>query len=393
MLTSRQPTSRSRLSATAALSASAALLAAFSAPAQVEAAYNLTKNYEGGSSTFFGGWEFYNHWDNLTNGDVDYIGPSDSVSLAYTNDAGHTILKVDNTTTVTYPNKRKSVRIESRETFPIGSMWIYDLYHVPYGCSVWPSAWSSAPNWPQGGEIDTFEGVNQQQKNRMALHTADGCTAPASSSSNPYSGNLTYGNCFAYANSNSGCGVEEPSANSYGEAFAANGGGMYVTEMARDGVKIWFFERANIPADLSNVSATPDPSSWPEPSMSVAASSCEIPNYFAPQHLVFTITLCGDWAGNAAVLNQTGCPLTRETCYVNYVLSSSNYDQAYFEIASVRVYFDPNKAANSSDAAMVGFPSDQVINGQETSGAAAAASVVKGVVATAVLAVAGWTLA
>lgn len=38
-------------------------------------------------------------------------------------------------------------------------------------CSVWPAWWSQAQDWPQGGEIDTFEGVNQVTMNQMALHT------------------------------------------------------------------------------------------------------------------------------------------------------------------------------------------------------------------------------
>lgn len=39
------------------------------------------------------------------------------------------------------------------------------------GCSVWGAWWSSAPNWPESGEIDTFEGVNLVKTNQMALHT------------------------------------------------------------------------------------------------------------------------------------------------------------------------------------------------------------------------------
>ena len=39
------------------------------------------------------------------------------------------------------------------------------------GLSVWPAWWSQAPNWPLGGEIDTFEGVNMATRNQMSLHT------------------------------------------------------------------------------------------------------------------------------------------------------------------------------------------------------------------------------
>jgi hypothetical protein len=30
---------------------------------------------------------------------------------------------------------------------------------------------SQAPVWPQGGEIDTFEGINTNTQNQMSLHT------------------------------------------------------------------------------------------------------------------------------------------------------------------------------------------------------------------------------
>ncbi|GAA6036452.1 hypothetical protein JCM8097_003514 [Rhodosporidiobolus ruineniae] len=392
---SRQaPSSRSRTSSRLASLSRTATLAALvllaAAPAPAEAAYSLTKAYQG--SDFFDGWSFYGTYDNLTNGDVDYVSASNRKDLAYINGAGNAIVKVDNTTAVIYPNKRRSVRIETKETYPIGSLWVYDMLHLPYGCSVWPSAWSSAPNWPQGGEIDTFEGVNQQQVNRMALHTADGCSVSNSTTSAAYTGELEFGNCYVYSSANSGCGITERNENSYGESFATNGGGVWVTELAKDGVRIWFFPRASVPDDISNSSAVPDPSSWPSPSAFYPSSSCEISNFFAPQHLVLTITLCGDWAGNTNVLNQTGCALTTDMCYTSYVLTSSNYDNAYFEIPSIRVYHNPDLAANSSAAALVGFPSNIAVAGQKNPTSGARRSGIAAAFGAAVLAVGAWTL-
>lgn len=46
-------------------------------------------------------------------------------------------------------------------------MWVFDANHVPYGCSVWPSMWATTKTWPQGGEIDTFEGVNLIETNQV----------------------------------------------------------------------------------------------------------------------------------------------------------------------------------------------------------------------------------
>lgn len=83
---------------------------------------------------------------------------------------------MDNSSTVEYNYKRDSVKLLSDATYDIGSVWVLDALHVPYGCSVWPGFWSygAGETWPGGGEIDTFEGVNNQGVNQMALHTEDG---------------------------------------------------------------------------------------------------------------------------------------------------------------------------------------------------------------------------
>lgn len=91
--------------------------------------------------------------------------------------------------------------------------------------------------------------------------------------------------------------MTDPRTNSYGAPFAAAGGGVWVTELATTGVNIWFFSRADVPSDLlhTNTSAVPDPAGWGLPVASYGSSSCDVDNYFAAQHLVIDITLCGDW--------------------------------------------------------------------------------------------------
>ncbi|BGP26757.1 glycoside hydrolase family 16 protein [Rhodotorula toruloides] len=340
--TQRRVTSRTAPSTFAAL---AAILAIARLP-RAGAAYTPLKTYSG--SSFFDSWNFYGHYDNLTNGDIDFVNRTDSSDLAYINGAGNAIIKMDNTSTVLYPNKRRSVRIQSQDTYPIGSLWIFDFLHVPYGCSVWPAAWSQATVWPQGGEIDTFEGVNLVQHNQYALHTTNGCSISNSSSSN-FTGTLTYGNCDTSANANSGCTILDPRTSSYGAAFASNGGGVYATEFSKNGISVWFFPRANVPSDLSSNSSAPNPTGWGEPVARYGGSSCDVPTFFAPQHLIIDITACGDWAGH--VTNTTGCPLTTNLCYTSFVLNSSNYDTAYFEIPSIRVFSNADLAANSSASA------------------------------------------
>ncbi|KAH9066128.1 concanavalin A-like lectin/glucanase domain-containing protein [Lactarius deliciosus] len=313
--------------------------------------YTLIKEYAG--TKFFDDWDFFGNIDNLTHGDATFVNASQAASrrLAFVNSAGNAIMKVDNTTVVPLNSKRDTVRITSKDLFPVGSVWIADMLHVPFGCSVWPAFWSSAPVWPTGGEIDTFEGVNMVLNAQMALHTDPGCTLvnPTQTSSL-----ITSTDC-SVANQNLGCVVKNPDPKSYGAAFAAAGGGMFVTELASTGISIWFFSRANVPSSLLKNSTVVDTSTFGVPVANYPAGGCNIDKFFQPQNLIFDITLCGDFgehivptvAGTPAQLTSTCAAGNPEifpqtcsgSCYKDFVIGPpSNYDNAYFEVRSVRVF-------------------------------------------------------
>lgn len=70
------------------------------------------------------------------------------------------MLRVD-TSDQNAANGRQSVRITSKDTWDNG-LFIFDVIHTPYGCATWPALWlSDVPNWPEHGEIDVMENVNQ----------------------------------------------------------------------------------------------------------------------------------------------------------------------------------------------------------------------------------------
>lgn len=75
---------------------------------------------------------------------------------------------------------------------------------------------------------------------------------------------------------------------------------MYATQLSDEAISIWFFSRADVPADLANASATPDPSSWGTPSAYYPNSGCDLEKYFQPQKIIIDITLCGDWVSGGA---------------------------------------------------------------------------------------------
>jgi len=64
-----------------------------------------------------------------------FVNASQAASqrLAFVNPVGNAIMKVDNTTTIPLGSKRDTVRIESKDRFAVGSVWIADMLHVPFG--------------------------------------------------------------------------------------------------------------------------------------------------------------------------------------------------------------------------------------------------------------------
>ncbi|WWC59856.1 uncharacterized protein I303_102418 [Kwoniella dejecticola CBS 10117] len=314
----------------------------------------LVRSYEG--SSFFDRWDYYGSYDNTTNGDAIFANKSvadGSPELTYVTSSNTAIIKVDNSSTVAYNEKRNTIKITSQDSYEVGSVWVLDAVHLPYGCSVWPAFWSygKGATWPQQGEIDTIEGVNMGWSNQMALHTEDGCAITTSSSA--YSGTVNDTSCYYSDNDNSGCGITDTNYNSYGSAFASNGGGVFVTSLSTEGISIWFFSRSDIPTAISGADSSIDTSSLGTPSASYSNEGCEISKFFGAQSLVFDITLCGDWAGQSSILASTGCSALTgtNTCYSTYVLDASNYDTAYFEINSLKVYSNSSSSSNSTSSA------------------------------------------
>ncbi|KIJ54481.1 glycoside hydrolase family 16 protein [Sphaerobolus stellatus SS14] len=315
--------------------------------------YTLNKQYAGPG--FFDDWSFFGNFDNLTNGNANYVSKpvGTEKQLTYVNDVGNAIIKVDNTTKLT-GGFRNTVRIQTNALHGAGSLWVADMLHVPYGCSVWPAWWSAAPNWPASGEIDTFEYVNAMPNAQMALHTLPGCKLDTTSKNN-FTGLANSTDCSFEFNSNQGCVIQNVNKTGYGAGFAQAGGGMFVTEFATTGVSIWFFTRSQVPATLMNQTGDINITALGTPLANFPSTTCDI-SFIQPQHLTLNIDLCGDFAGNTEIFAQT----CSGNCYADYVLGPpSVYDNAYFEIKSIRTYNDPSipsaiftpVAGNASQAA------------------------------------------
>jgi len=269
-------------------------------------------------------------------GDVWWLDRASASELAYVNEKNRAIIKVDNVANVPFNEKRNSIRITSQDFYGVGSLWIIDLTHLPYGCSVWPAFWSKGPHWPDNGEIDIIEGVNLMGANQYALHTLPGCRQPQGVLQTGAPGQTD-------CSQPSGCLVTETKPNSYGETFAAAGGGVWAAQFDVAGIFIWFWSRPNLPPSILQATSTSsiDISEWGPPSASFPAPACDISRFFSAQQLVIDITLCGVWASLPSVYNPQcfgSGPTGR--CYDDNVVGpgSPKYDDAYFEIDYVRAY-------------------------------------------------------
>ncbi|KAK0239520.1 glycoside hydrolase family 16 protein [Armillaria nabsnona] len=312
-----------------------------SALATASSPYTLVEDHNG--TDFFNGWTFWTTSD-PTNGIVEYVNESTGISngLVEVNSDGHAIMRVETTGTVS--ENRQSIRITTESTYT-KVLVIMDSVHIPTGCGTWPAWWSNGPNWPVGGEIDITEGINDYTNNQATLHTNSGCSLP---SINAASLNITGAavggtNCAANETGNAGCGFRSASDVSFGAAFNGNGGGVYAMKWDDDGIEVYFWTSDSVPSDVD--AGTPVPDGWGVPMANWPSSTCNSTQYFYDHSFIFDTTLCGDWAGTA--WNSSGTPgqdqscATRtgySTCEAFVRASGASFDEAYWEIKSVKFY-------------------------------------------------------
>ncbi|EJD00485.1 uncharacterized protein FOMMEDRAFT_159189 [Fomitiporia mediterranea MF3/22] len=310
----------------------------------VNAAFQLVQSHSG--ANFLNNWTFATGTDFLDNvGDVVWQSEEQAQQeqLTFLNAAGNFVIKVDNTTDARGNSSygRNSVKMNSTYTISSGNLVLFDAFHIPYGCSVWPSFWTRGASWPDDGEIDIVEAVNMVTENSISLHTLNGCKHPdASASGGIETGNLISTDCFNQTNFNQGCIVDVPGP-SYGAAFAQSGGGIYALNWNSSGIFIWFFQRGSIPSDLPTDS--PNPDGWGLPTAAYPVSNCDFNTFIKPQKLILEIDICGDFAGLPNVYSQTCSGLCTDLVQI-----PSNYDNAYFEIGSIKVFQQTNGSSTTA---------------------------------------------
>jgi len=285
--------------------------------------YGNEQNWKGWG--FFDQFNFFNGAD-PTHGFVQYVDKATAQSggLINVTSSGQIYIGVDNQNKA--PSGRQSVRIESKNTIK-NNLMILDLAHMPGSiCGSWPAFWTYGPNWPNSGEIDIIEGVNQETRNSVTLHTKTGCTMAAA---RDMSGTVKSTNCDANINGNAGCGVLLSKDNSYGDSFNKQTGGVYAMERTDTFIKVWYFPRSSVPADT--LSGSPNPCGWGQPDAVFPLGASCGSDFFGGQNIIFNIAFCGDWAG--AVFNP-GCS---GSCTDFVANNPQAFRESYWLINSLRV--------------------------------------------------------
>lgn len=328
--------------------------------------YALTHDYSG--PNFFNNFQFYSDPD-PSNGHVKYVDlfTANSTGLAgflpslSGNDPSSSppvFLGVDSTTITTANSSgRPSTRLSSLQTFN-HALLLLDIAHMPAPvCGVWPALWllgSSAP-WPYAGEIDILENVNDASVNKYTLHTDKGISTMNHTGFH-MKGTLLTAGCDVNAPgqaTNMGCSVlDYPSVRSYGEAFNENGGGVFAVLIDGLGVRIWFFERGAIPADI--VAGMPSPPTCRDclSTADASASAWGLPNarfdgldneagafdaHFRDLRIVVNTGFCGDWAGGAWNQSET-CRALALTCEEFVSANPGAFEDVWWGINSIKVF-------------------------------------------------------
>jgi hypothetical protein len=199
------------------------------------------------------------------------------------------------------------------------------------------------------GEIDVIEGVNSNSFNTMTLHTDPGCSID---STGGFSGTVKTANCAINAPgqaNNAGCGIQASGADTYGGGFNSAGGGVYAIDWTAQAISIYYFPGSAVPSDIT--AGTPDPDTWPMP-LAQFEGACNIGSIFQNHSIIFDMTFCGQWAGQASVWDSDPvCSQKASTCQSYVGSNPADFADTYWQVNSLKVYQDngaPSPASPSS---------------------------------------------
>jgi len=281
--------------------------------------------------SFFDQFDFFTAAD-PTHGYINYVDQPTCEAAGIINSTATQVFMSPDLRTVNQNKPRDSVRLTSKSSFN-GGLFILDVAHSPAGCATWPAFWLVGAQWPTHGEIDIIEGVNVNTQVVSTLHTDDGCTQ-AGVDKSKFTGTSTSPNCYINApgqGTNQGCGIQGAEG-SYGAGLNSAGGGVFATEWTDEYIRIFFWPRAQIPADV--LAGKPVPDSWGNPYAYFGLGQACPSTHFSNMSIVFDLVLCGDWAGN--VFSCAGNGMQACKSYVDN--NPDKLTEAYWLVNSLKTY-------------------------------------------------------
>jgi len=316
--------------------------------------YTLDPSDNISGANFFDFWYFNANVD-PTAGYVDYQTRANAQSkglIGYNTQKARAFVGVDSTTNLvgSTARGRASVRLESRKQYTKG-MFIADLYHMPEeACGVWPAFWTvnAYDNYPQWGEIDILENINEQTVALNVLHTAPGYTIAGNNGATRLTDTVDTYNCSDKATKSpygtqslgQGCAARNTAAGAYGKAFNAQGGGVVVMEWSSNFIKMWNFPPNKVPQTIKD--GAPDASTFGTPAFTTEGGTGTTAGFFKDHQIIFDTTFCGNYAGQDYFWQQTSCYKANPTKYAkcaDYVAANpAAFANAYWIINSVKVY-------------------------------------------------------
>ncbi|KAK5159536.1 hypothetical protein LTS14_002678 [Recurvomyces mirabilis] len=321
---------------------------------------NTASSTPSGSYSLIADWSGANFFDNFaaftgadpTNGNVRFVSMEEAASKGYTGFVHYSATNTSNAYIgVDYTSKsanRESVRLTSKQNFDAGVVIISDVVHAPSAYGSWPALWllgdeSATGIWPgNGGEYDYFESVHTTDYNSMTMHTQPGCSVDNTTTA--FQGRLQNADCNT-GKGGDGCSIralnQDKSSSSTlataGAAFNKQGGGVYANVWTTQGVATYLFDRKNLPADI--VAGKPNPSSWTStPLARFSGTGCDYTSSLSTLVHVIDHTFCGDWAGKVWQSSGAAAATNTATCAEYVQNNPSAFKDAYFEIASIKIY-------------------------------------------------------
>jgi len=245
--------------------------------------------------SFFDGFNFVTQ--DMNHGAAHYLDRGEAMSARVIEAHGSfAILRAGQRDPV-YKYKRYTAKIATTRSWT-HFLAVMRFSHVPYGCGVWPAFFTLAPGkqWPNGGEVDILEYVNDDVS-KTSFHTGESCRLSPGAvnkyGSMPDRNDMNY-ECKTQYPEHLGCAPNKWMRS--GESWARNPGVLAV-ERTADALRIFFLPEGRVPGDL--LAGAPRPDSW-DRSLLVSyypfsASGCS-PSVMTAQQFVLGIGFCGDWA-------------------------------------------------------------------------------------------------